>query len=363
MKKCLAILLALALLHGAAIGENAPEETAAEVTEETIEETIPGLVIEGLSEEEYSVLELDSLSESLVLSWEADGISKYWVYLLDEAADDSAEDGEPILSGVIFDGTISIPKERLESGKRLKVVVKGVFTYSEKGSKSWLIRKRSNYLGSVEEALSIVDSSRTAIDVTAGRVRRVAQNRSDKAFTRSYWESKKYNFVYGGEQLSNSMCTRAAYSMALSYLGVSVTPVEMSQISGSKQVDHDPAAPYDAITAYLAKQNGVQLTRIKGELSELFENYASDSSYSPVYVRMRKKDGNPHAFIVVGRDDTYYYAVDSSARDGQFVHAIRVNDTEDLILKDRGASCWEKYYNAKITYCHQWKLDPAQADQ
>lgn len=346
MKKCLAMLLLFALLGGAALGE-------------ADEASMPALVLEGFSDEAYSVLELDSLPESLRLTWEADGISKYWVYLLDEAADAQ----ELILSGVVFDGAISIPREKLQTGKQLKVVVKGVFTYSEQTSQSWLIRRRSNYLGSIEEVRAIVDNSRAAIDVTPGRIRRVAQNRSDGAFTRSYWESKKYNFVYGGDQLSNSMCTRAAYSMALSYLGISITPVEMSQISGSKQVDHNPAAPYDAHTSYLAKKNGVQLTRISGKLSELFENYASDSSYSPVYVRMRKKDGNPHAFIVVGRDDSYYYVVDSSARDNAFIHAIRVSDTEDRILKDRGANCWEKYYNAKITYCHQWKLDVAQADQ
>jgi len=81
--------------------------------------------------------------------------------------------------------------------------------------------------------MSIVDLSREPSVPQSGRIRRVGQNRSDPWFTRSYWENKKYNFVYGGDQLSNSMCTRANYSMALSYLGIAVSPVEMSEISRS----------------------------------------------------------------------------------------------------------------------------------
>lgn len=303
------------------------------------------------------ILTLDTLEGGLELSHTAEGIAKYRVYLMD-ARPTGAEDEEGmlIMGGVLIGESLFIPEEKLEAGKYLKVEIREVFFASEWMWYGWKIEARMNYRGSMEEAAAIVDSSRKASDPVQGRIRRVAQNRNDSGFTRDYWENKKYNFVYGGDQLSNSMCTRANYSMALSYLGISITPVEMSTISGSKQVDHNPAAPYDDLTRYLAEQNGVAITRVTGELDELFENYASDSSYSPIYVRMRKKDGNPHVFLVVGRDDDYYYVVDSSSRNGSFVHAIRVNEEGDRILKDRGANCWEKYYNAKITYCHQWKL-------
>jgi len=275
-----------------------------------------------------------------------------------EPTGEDAEAGELVHSGVILNGRLDIPREILQTGKYMKIIIRGVFTHSEWGWRGWKIDERLNYLGSTEEAMSIVDLSREPSVPQSGRIRRVGQNRSDPWFTRSYWENKKYNFVYGGDQLSNSMCTRANYSMALSYLGIDVTPVEMSAIAGSKQVDHDPARPYDEITQYLAEQNGVKLTRVTGELDALFENYATDSSYSPVYVRMRRDNGAPHVFLIIGRDNEYYYVLDSVERDGVCVHPIKVDETKDRILKVRNdASFWEKYFNAKITFCHQWKIE------
>ena len=335
MKRYLAMLLAMVLLLGSA---------GADVLEA------------DFSAESMGLLELDSLDEGLEIRWKAGKATQYKLELLDsEPAGEAGEKGQLIFGGMQKQGRIFVEKELLEAGKYLKLSLRGI-TRLDWNWSAWKINARMNYRGSAQEAMQIVDVSREVTDAVAGRMRRVGQNRSDPWFTRAYWESKKYNFVYGGDQLSNSMCTRANYCMALSYLGIAVSPVEMSEISRSKQVDHDPRAPYDELTAKLSEQYGVQIERVTGELDELFENYASDSSYSPVYLRLRRKDGRPHVFLVVGRDDEYYYAVDSVERDGVYVHAIRVNDEGNRILKDENTACWEKYFNAKIIFCHQWKL-------
>ena len=94
---------------------------------------------------------------------------------------------------------------------------------------------------SAEEANALLIQSDTGerLNVVSGQVRLIVQTRRDDMFCADYWRSgeekgefdltakeNRYGAPYA--YYIGTMCTRAVYSMALSYLGVDMTPVDMS---------------------------------------------------------------------------------------------------------------------------------------
>lgn len=89
------------------------------------------------------------------------------------------------------------------------------------------------------------------LPVQKGRIRHMAQDSYKPFFCRDYWvndtwdletrqnsKGKKHPYYAG------NMCTRAVYSEALSYLGIDMTPVAMSQLMDTRNLDN----PYDMVT-------------------------------------------------------------------------------------------------------------------
>ena len=123
--------------------------------------------------------------------------------------------------------------------------------------------------------------------VQPGRIRLIAQHRAgDSAFREEYWlggeagsdldltlQKNRYGHVYTFH--AGNMCTRAAYSMALSYIGVDVTPGSMSALTGKRNLD----PPYRLVTPLV----GVELIQPRAyAFDTMVENYMTDFSYSPV---------------------------------------------------------------------------------
>lgn len=150
-----------------------------------------------------------------------------------------------------------------------------------------------------------------------GYIRYVSQDARDEAvFRKGYWlggeegsvldltlkelNGKKFTYHTG------IMCTRAAYSMALSYLGIDLTPGEMSAMTGSRNLDD----PYDDISASIGVERVIPRAYA---FNTMIDNYLTDPDYSPVYLYFIKPNGGTHALLVVGKvPDGRYVAVDSN---------------------------------------------------
>lgn len=172
------------------------------------------------------------------------------------------------------------------------------------------------------------------VSARSGFIRYFAQNAlKDPLFCSAYWCSTE-----AGDNLdlnatvsrrgntftdhAGTMCTRAVYAMALSYLGIDVTPGNMSVMLGVRNIDE----PYDDVTELLP---GVERVRHKSNVfKKMIASYLSDSSYSPVYMYLRKPNGAYHAILIVGKaEDNFYLAVDPATHfdeEGGVVRVYRV---------------------------------------
>lgn len=177
------------------------------------------------------------------------------------------------------------------------------------------------------------DGINLPIAVQKGEVRYVAQRRDgDPLFCTAYWlggpegsdldltrvrnsEGEAY------ESYCNNMCTRAVYSMAMSYLGIDVTPGMMSAIMEAR----DLPEPYDDVTDRLG---GVERVGANGRVfRNMFKRYMQDASYSPIMVHFRKPDGVCHAVLVISNDEGDRYIVVDPVRrrrNGEFQHVYRI---------------------------------------
>ena len=176
---------------------------------------------------------------------------------------------------------------------------------------------------SAEEANALLIQSDTGerLDVVSGQVRLIVQTRRDDMFCADYWRSgeekgefdltakeNRYGAPYA--YYIGTMCTRAVYSMALSYLGVDMTPVDMSVLAQRRTLNE----PYDEITALvdgLARRGLTEAT-----FDEMMAQYLNDERYSPLYIYMKRTNGVGHALLIVGynAERKRFVAVDPSPR-------------------------------------------------
>lgn len=173
------------------------------------------------------------------------------------------------------------------------------------------------------------------VDAQAGYIRYIAQNKEkDPLFCTDYWCSvepgdnfdltaKKSRKGKTFRDYASTMCTRAAYAMALSYLGYSETPGDMSVMVNNRNIDD----PYDSVTALLPDLE--RITYKSDVFERMLENYLTDSSYSPVYLYFRKPNGVYHAVLIVGKadEDGYYLVVDPALhynKDKEIVRVYRI---------------------------------------
>lgn len=170
------------------------------------------------------------------------------------------------------------------------------------------------------------------VDVQEGYIRYIAQNKEkDPLFCTDYWCSvdKGDNFDLTAKKsrkgrtfrdYASTMCTRAAYAMALSYLGYSETPGDMSVMVNDRNIDD----PYDAVTGLLPDLE--RITYKSNVFERMMDNYLTDPSYSPVYLYFRKPNGVYHAVLVVGKADEegYYLVLDPAIHYNKKKEIVRV---------------------------------------
>ena len=170
------------------------------------------------------------------------------------------------------------------------------------------------------------------VEAQAGYIRYIAQKEEkDPYVCTDYWcsvepgdnfdltarKSRKGNTF---RDYAGTMCTRAVYAMALGYLGFQETPGDMSVLVNDRNIDD----PYDAVTQMLP---GLERITYKSNVFErMLENYLTDTSYSPVYLYLRKPNGVYHAMLIVGKADrdNYYLVVDPATHYDQDDNIVRV---------------------------------------
>lgn len=219
----------------------------------------------------------------------------------------------------------------------------------------------------VEQAQALVlrpGENNEPVAAQRGTVRYISQDSiRDPGFCPEYW--------YGGEPGSEldltmeedsahqpytyyarNMCTRAVYAMALSYLGVDMTPGDMSALLQERRI----SAPYDEVTDRLDTVERVTFSYYI--FQNMFEAYQTDSSYSPVYLYIRKPDGSPHALLVVARQENgRYIVVDPRYHevDGEpvSVYTISLGRTNMGIIH---SDFPKEHTDSVVLGCYQWRL-------
>ena len=199
--------------------------------------------------------------------------------------------------------------------------------------------------------------------VQAGYIRIVAQHSAgDAAFRAAYWrggeagdeldltmQANRYGHIYNFH--AGTMCTRAAYSMALSYLGVDMTPGAMSAVTGRRDLD----PPYTVITEMV----GVERVEPKAYVFDtMVENYLTDPSCSPVYVYLRKPDGQEHALLIIGKMEQTgrYIVLDPStmwAKGVQYrVYMMSFNKNRSQVLN---STFRDEFAGSQVLALYQWR--------
>ena len=190
----------------------------------------------------------------------------------------------------------------------------------------------------------------------AGSIRFVSLNSTDPAFRAGMWKNDRYDLTTkaGGYRADmNNLHSRAAYCMAMSYLGVDVTPVMMSELAGARDV----SAPYDGVTRKLGKVERVEPRAYV--FDTMVENYLTDPSYSPVYVYLRRPDGKTHALLIIGviPDTGRYIVLDPSgmwANGVQYrIYMMSFNKSRRQVLN---STFRKEYTGSEILALYQWRL-------
>lgn len=204
------------------------------------------------------------------------------------------------------------------------------------------------------------------------QVKRNKNNQTDPTFCDQYWKSENYDFVkIDGWGECNKWCTRAAFSMTLSYLGIDCTPVYMSELKGN---DFNVNDGYEKIVEELEKKNNIQLKidylgdakhsqtgeRFDDKFYSMYKNYLTDESFSPIYVRFTEQ---PHAMVIISKsseNDNIYYAVDSSfsIQSGKLIHVIEVEictTTDGMLIMGDGTT-FKAYRGKRLNGLYQYEL-------
>lgn len=200
--------------------------------------------------------------------------------------------------------------------------------------------------------------------VKQGFIRYITQaGPSDSAFREDYWlggepgsaldltqKEGRFGRVYAFH--AGNMCTRASYSMALSYLGIDVTPGAMSAMTGQRDLD----PPYDEISEMV----GVERVSYSSHVfNTMVENYLTDPSYSPVYVYLRKPTGQEHALLVIGAlpETSRFIVLDPSPvwlhGEPYRIYMMAFNKTRYEVVN---ATFRKEFVGSTVLALYQWRL-------
>ena len=189
-----------------------------------------------------------------------------------------------------------------------------------------------------------------------GYIRFISLNERDAAFRASAWKSDRFDLMNkaGYRADHNTMHNRAVYCMALSYLGVDLTPAMMSELTGSRDV----TAPYDAVTSQL--DANIERVEVKAYVFDtMVENYLTDPSYSPVMCTFRTKAGQLYTVLIVAYIPSTggFIIVDSAAPrlDGEYLHSYKMawHVVRRFVLS---SAFYDKFYESEVISLYQWRL-------
>jgi len=194
----------------------------------------------------------------------------------------------------------------------------------------------------------------------AGTIRFISLNTKDAAFLESAWKSENYNLMVKSDAKGNTyradhnnMHSRAVYCMALSYLGIDVTPAMISELSGSRDV----TAPYDGVTAQLGNIERIQPKAYV--FDTMVENYLNDPSYSPVFCQIRKPNGALHTVLIVAYIPSTggFIICDPAAPklNGETLHAYKMawHVVRRAVLS---SAFYDAFYESEVIDLYQWHL-------
>ncbi len=214
----------------------------------------------------------------------------------------------------------------------------------------------------VEEASRFVDLAENGVlpQVARGRVRFLSLNVKDKAYSDTAWVSERFDLTVrhgkDGERYRadlKNMNSRAAYCMALSYLGIDMTPVMMSEVLGQRDV----AAPFDAVTATLPNVERVEVPAYV--FDTMVENYLTGENYSPVVCEFRKPDGAMYTVLIVGYipETGGFIICDPAApvKDGANWHTYNMcwHVVRQVVLY---SDFYDEFYASEVRSLWQWRL-------
>ena len=222
------------------------------------------------------------------------------------------------------------------------------------------IRKKDPLtLGDLEEARSLVTGydSDQPVAAEAGKIRYVSQLIRDEFFVKEYWLSKGHDL----REIAKGKCTRALFSMALSYLGIDCTPVDMSDMLKAEVIFYT----YDDVCE---KLGGIE--RQEADLETLWAEYEKGNA-SPVMVHFNytyeEKEGM-HAALLIARDSNVpelFYALmpGQKTNTSRFPGGMK-NDPIVPILIDLGeVGQWiqtpllPRYHKGRIDKIWSWRTN------
>ena len=158
-----------------------------------------------------------------------------------------------------------------------------------------------------------------------GKIRYIEQAWWNKERTATTNTANGYyysDYWTGVDEQGESKCTRAAASMALSYMGIDLLPKDLNKegtVYHGYAKDAERQDPSCNTRGGSTNSTGSQYPMTYDRFLEMYNDYASDNGdkYSPVVIHTQYRKGS-HAFIVVGHDQTdpeYFYVVDSGHRE------------------------------------------------
>lgn len=217
----------------------------------------------------------------------------------------------------------------------------------------------------VEAMLLYPDEDISPVAAEKGLIRYISQDTNrEPGFCAAYWlggePGSEFDLTLEADPYKNpylyyarNMCTRAVYSMALSCLGVDLTPGAMTALLEKRDI----SAPYDEVTGKLPEIERVQFPAFV--FQNMYEAYQSDPDhYSPIYLYIRRPNETTHALLVVAqREDGRFIVVDPKYHeiDGEPVHVytIRLNPPYRYIV----ASDFQlEQAQSTVLGCCQWRL-------
>lgn len=176
--------------------------------------------------------------------------------------------------------------------------------------------------------------------VKRGTIRYISQLSDKEGFFKTYWPKK----MFGAYKGSQTECGTACCSMALSFLGVNLTPKDMLEA-------HDGITRWDAWeVGFCGWMEGEEPVL---QIPDLFSNYMkSDKKYSPVVIHFPRGSWSErgHYILLIGKkSDTEYIALDPAASKNTALIELEIHGL-------LASACNIKAGSFPIDRIHQWYI-------